>query len=343
MMVAAALVVLLGVLQACGGGGGAPADNAFPQTLTDVSPASGTTAGGTEITLSGTGFLDPLHTIRQIRFGAVEAGTWQILSDETIVVESPPGVVGPTVISLLGDNASSPDGVLLSQGFTYVAPLLYVAQDSAAVDPRLYTVDLTTGATGIVGSIGYAIRCMAMGPDGMLYAVEEGSFERLIRINPLSGEGTVIAAVRDAVTELPVDLVDATFLDGRLICRTAGTELVEIDLLLGDVHPFATVSGLAAGGAVAASGVDSLYVVPGPDTDQLYLYDVGAGTTSGGAALAQTLGIQALAFSNAKLYGLVPDLAMILPPTLFAIDPLTGALLPLAELPAASRAVARDR
>ena len=142
---------LAGVLCGCGGsgGGGLPAEvpedggvptpptdgGSFPQTLTEVLPITGTTIGGTIVTLKGTGFLHEVFKIHAVLFGEKGSPNWEIIDDETIVAESPSGIRGDTTIYLIGDNAPENDGVLLLSGFSYVAPIVYVAEGAGAFAP----------------------------------------------------------------------------------------------------------------------------------------------------------------------------------------------------------------
>src|SRR6185436_14950078 len=74
--------------------------------VTGISPASGTAAGGTTVTITGV----HLRKVVEVLFGTVPATSFTIVNEKTIVAVSPPrpsfavGVVDVTVIA--GDNPS---------------------------------------------------------------------------------------------------------------------------------------------------------------------------------------------------------------------------------------------
>jgi IPT/TIG domain len=86
-----------------------------PPTVTSISPATGSTAGGTHVTINGANF-DTVST--SVKFGAVAATTISYTSDQLIAV-APPGVAGTVDITVrtLGQT-SAPSG---ADQYTYVA------------------------------------------------------------------------------------------------------------------------------------------------------------------------------------------------------------------------------
>jgi hypothetical protein len=106
-----------------GGGIGVP-------TVTNLSPANGTTAGGTTVTLSGTGFA----SAATVRFGTTDA---TVVSREPgrIVVTTPAGSEGAVDVSVVnpGNQVGTRTG-----GFTYIAP---------AVPPTVTSVSPATATT----------------------------------------------------------------------------------------------------------------------------------------------------------------------------------------------------
>jgi hypothetical protein len=90
--------------------GNTTAANAFTYdgtpTITSVSPNTGTTAGGTPVTITGTGFL----SATTVNFGATAASPFTIVSDTSITVASPAGAagtVGITVVNAAGFSNTS--------------------------------------------------------------------------------------------------------------------------------------------------------------------------------------------------------------------------------------------
>lgn len=86
-------------------------------SITDVSPASGSTAGGTPVTITGTGFLAG----DGIRFGANDATSVVIVNSTTITCVTPAGSAGAVDVHLRrgGSNIATDAGA-----FTYVDPAL---------------------------------------------------------------------------------------------------------------------------------------------------------------------------------------------------------------------------
>ncbi len=84
-------------------------------SVTGLEPASGPTAGGTHVTITGTN----LGEVTAVHFGTNEAESFEIESPTSITAVAPPGtgVVNVTVISAAGTSAPGP-----ASQFTYVPP-----------------------------------------------------------------------------------------------------------------------------------------------------------------------------------------------------------------------------
>jgi hypothetical protein len=87
-----------------------------------LTPASGSMQGGTDVTLTGTGFL----SVSQVTFGGTPATQITINSDSEIIATSPAGqgVVDVGVFNAAGDSSTVP--------FTYVPLVTGVDPDSGA-------------------------------------------------------------------------------------------------------------------------------------------------------------------------------------------------------------------
>ena len=74
-------------------------------TVTGVSPTTGPAAGGTLVTITGTGFTGATA----VDFGTTPATNLTVVSDTTITVDSPPGTgtVDVTVTTPGGTSATS--------------------------------------------------------------------------------------------------------------------------------------------------------------------------------------------------------------------------------------------
>jgi hypothetical protein len=98
--------------------------------VTAVSPASGVTAGGTSVTLTGTGFT----SATAVTFGSVAASSYTVNSATSITATSPAESAGTVDITVTTANGTSATHVV--DQFTYVAP------------PTVTAVSPSTGPTG---------------------------------------------------------------------------------------------------------------------------------------------------------------------------------------------------
>ncbi len=326
------------VLSACGGATTTPAPT-WPNTLTKVTPLEGTSAGGTQVTLRGTGFTDPTFELQRILFGEEPAESWEIVDDTTIRCVAPPGALGSTVITLWGDDEETP---LLTGGFRYVALTLYVADGAASTQPNLYRVDLDTGRPILVGSIGYPIAALATRPDGVIFAVEDGALRRLIRIDPSSGAGRPVALLRDQAGGIP-DLVDVTFVGNRLIGQTPAGHLVEIDLGIGTVSLLDPSPQPGIGSGVASQADGTVVLTPDPG-EPIYTYDPDTGESTEGPPLEVDApeAFEAIAVLDDFVYGVRVDPDGIEPPLLVRMNPYTGEVEVLGPLPPDVASVTND-
>lgn len=89
-------------------------------TISSISPSSGITAGGTSVTISGTGFGS---TTPVVRFGTACAAAIISHSPTSIVAVAPPGTLGATDLSVTMQTGR----VVSTGGFTYTAPPTFSA------------------------------------------------------------------------------------------------------------------------------------------------------------------------------------------------------------------------
>jgi hypothetical protein len=76
----------------------------YGPTITSLSRTSGPVAGGTKVTITGTGFL----TVKSVRFGTTAAVTFTVRSATSIVVTSPPHAAGQVRISVTTAAGTTP-------------------------------------------------------------------------------------------------------------------------------------------------------------------------------------------------------------------------------------------
>jgi hypothetical protein len=127
-------------------GGSSPGTFAYAAvpTVTSLTPTSGPIAGGTTVTITGTGFIDATS----VRFDGV-SGPFTIVDDTTITTTSPPHSAGAVDVTV-----ANPGGTSNAGSFTYVAaPAIssLVPNTGPVAGGTVVTVTGTgfTGATGV--------------------------------------------------------------------------------------------------------------------------------------------------------------------------------------------------
>jgi hypothetical protein len=94
-----------------------------PPTVTAVSPASGPTAGGTSVTVTGTN----LTGATQVTFASTPATSVVVVNATTITCVTPAGTAGPANVGVTTPNGGSS----MVAGFTYQAPQVPVGPPTA--------------------------------------------------------------------------------------------------------------------------------------------------------------------------------------------------------------------
>jgi hypothetical protein len=117
-----------------------------PVGVTNISPACGSTIGGTALTITGSNFLSGAS----VKIGDVVASNVVIVSANTITALAPTNTVGTKTISVTNTNGSS--GVL-SNGFTYVTALSFSGLASASPATEAATLSWVAGA----GAVSYRV------------------------------------------------------------------------------------------------------------------------------------------------------------------------------------------
>lgn len=119
--------------------------------ITGVSPDTGSTDGGTKVTVSGTGFSGALD----VYFGLNQASSFTVTSNTSITATSPPGAPGAVDITVVTPNGfTSP---VTADTFTYVqpAPVLKAINPSSGPTTGGTTVTLTGTDLGGVTAVAF--------------------------------------------------------------------------------------------------------------------------------------------------------------------------------------------
>jgi hypothetical protein len=97
---------------------GACTQSGGPLKVDSVEPSQGTTAGGDEVTIVGSGF-QPGKTQAEVKFGRKKAETVTIASTGKIKVVTPATEKGPVDVTVMFDDGSS---FKIQNGFRFVEP-----------------------------------------------------------------------------------------------------------------------------------------------------------------------------------------------------------------------------
>lgn len=91
-----------------------------PPKILDVKPASGSTLGGTVVTLTGTGF----QSGAEVLVGGAKGSEVSVDSGTKLTLKTPPGAAGPAALVVVNPDKAQH---LLQGGFVYIAPPKIVA------------------------------------------------------------------------------------------------------------------------------------------------------------------------------------------------------------------------
>ena len=117
-------------------------------SIDDIDPVSGTSAGGTEITISGTGFQANQGS-GSVKIGGSAASitSW---SDTEIVCDTPSGTIGAKNVVVENDNGYTDTA---TGGFTYLTPVALTDIDPAT-GPSVGGTEVTITGTGFLANQG---------------------------------------------------------------------------------------------------------------------------------------------------------------------------------------------
>ena len=117
-------------------------------TLTSVSPNSGSTAGGTAVTITGTNFA----TGATVTFGTTAATNVVVVNSATVTATTPAGAAGAATVTVTNPLAQSGS---LANGFTYAVSttITYVQGNSATPQASQTSVTVTYTAAQAAGDL----------------------------------------------------------------------------------------------------------------------------------------------------------------------------------------------
>jgi hypothetical protein len=294
--------------------------------ILSMAPDWGSTAGGTRVTINGSGFSGAGLTVT---FGGEPGEQLEVESDGRLTVLAPPGPHEPVAVRVTSDEGSATSGP-----FRYLAPL-YAADGRGGGAGSLYIVNAANATATpvgpiLVGAMGISITGMELSPDGILYASSNGLDPRLLRIDPYTGAATTVGSLLAGATV--TGATDLTFLGDRLLGWRGA--MTEIDPATAQVTPFAAASGISI-----ATAPDGTLFQAGSGNGVLSSVDPQTGALTAGPTMnAPASSVNSMTFVGNTLLASVSVLKA--PSELHAIDPATGQATLRGQLPIGIDAVA---
>ena len=118
----------------------------YGPTLTSISPASGSTAGGTQVTITGAGFV----TVTSVKFGTTTAASFSVKSATQLVATSPAHAAGTVAISVTTTAGTTP--ATSADIFKFIVPVPVVAAISPTSGPAAGGTTVTVSGSGLAGA-----------------------------------------------------------------------------------------------------------------------------------------------------------------------------------------------
>jgi len=114
-----------------------------PLSISSVTPNTGLTLGGTNVTILGTGFTNGAS----VYFGGTLAASVTVVNATNITAETPAAsAAGPVNVTVINGDFQT---VVLTNGFTYIAPISLSPQSSGINSNGTFTIDI--GGPGLPG------------------------------------------------------------------------------------------------------------------------------------------------------------------------------------------------
>ncbi|PKP05000.1 MAG: hypothetical protein CVU11_02320 [Bacteroidetes bacterium HGW-Bacteroidetes-6] len=159
-------------------------------TIVAISPNSGTTSGGTSVTISGLNFTG----VSDVSFGATPASGFTVLSDGAITATSPAGSGAVNV------TVTSPSGTSNSMTFTYIPTVSFTTTASNGLESASSAdlqVDLSAISASVV-TVDYTVTGTASG-SGVDYTLANGTLT--IAAGNTTANITIASIVDDVLIE----------------------------------------------------------------------------------------------------------------------------------------------
>jgi hypothetical protein len=205
--------------------------------VTDVSPATGSVYGGTDVTLSGSGFTGATT----VRFGDAAAASFRVESDTTITATSPAGAVGTVDLTVTTPGGTTAVGE--ADRFRFTAPVVTVT-----------TATLPDGKQGTA----YSQTLAAEGDQSGTYAfaVSDGALPNGLELRSdgtLTGTPTAHGTFDVTVTATGGDGYSGSA-DYTLVIASSVPTITAVTPSTGSAGDAVTITGTDLGGATVTIG-----------------------------------------------------------------------------------------
>ena len=144
--------------------------------------------------------------------------------------------------------------------------VFYGSTGAGGAASSLYTINAATGATTLVGAIGFnGVGALAISPGGTLYGIAGNSGSgapphQLITINTSTGAGTAVGGV----TGETINITDMAFRsDGALFIMAGNGAFYSVNTTTGAATLVGTGTGINSGGGLGFNSSGTLYVANG--------------------------------------------------------------------------------
>jgi len=174
-------------------------------TVTSVSPSSGSTAGGTTVTITGTGFTSLAPFSCLVAFGPFDCATrYHIVSGTKITAVAPGGT--PGVIDVLVTTADGRSFGGSADHFTFVEPKPTLTNVSPAYGPTAGGIDVYLSGTGYTDAtsvkFGGHVAKFTVESDGSILAIAPSGSAGPVQVSVTSPKGTSASNAGDVFTYL---------------------------------------------------------------------------------------------------------------------------------------------
>lgn len=169
-----------------------------PPIVTGLSVSSGSTSGGTTVTISGSQF----YGATSVRFGTILVNSFTINSDGSILTTAPAESAG--IVDVTVSNSSGTSNTTNADHFTYVNPAPTITSLSVTSGPLAGGTSVLIHGTNLAGAtsvkFGSVTSSFTSNADGTITAVSPAESAGVVDVTVTTGNGTSAASANDQFT-----------------------------------------------------------------------------------------------------------------------------------------------